>query len=133
MQVVVFKVNEEQFAVEAAKVQSINDMMEITKVPKSAEYIKGLINLRGTIISLLDINLLLDIEKAEGSQENIIILNLQDESVGVTVDQVDEVLEIEEDLVEEVETDRNKAYIKGVINFKDRIITLIDIAKLIEN
>ena len=133
MQVVVFKVNEEQFAVEAAKVQSINDMMEITKVPKSAEYIKGLINLRGTIISLLDINLLLNIEKAEGSQENIIILNLQDESVGVTVDQVDEVLEIEEDLVETVETDRNKAYIKGVINFKDRIITLIDIAKLIEN
>lgn len=133
MQVVVFKVNEEQFAVEAAKVQSINDMMEITKVPKSAEYIKGLINLRGNIISLLDINLLLNIEKAEGSQENIIILNLQDESVGVTVDQVDEVLEIEEDLVEEVETDRNKSYIKGVINFKDRIITLIDIAKLIEN
>jgi purine-binding chemotaxis protein CheW len=133
MQVVVFKVNEEQFAVEAAKVQSINDMMEITRVPKSAEYIKGLINLRGTIISLLDINLLLNIEKAEGSQENIIILNLKDESVGVTVDQVDEVLEIEEDLVECVETDRNKAYIKGVINFKDRIITLIDIAKLIEN
>jgi len=133
MQVVVFKVNEEQFAVEAAKVQSINDMMEITKVPKSEEYIKGLINLRGTIISLLDINLLLNIEKAEGSQENIIILNLQDESVGVTVDQVDEVLEIEEDLVERVETERNKAYIKGVINFKDRIITLIDIAKLIEN
>jgi purine-binding chemotaxis protein CheW len=133
MQVVVFKVNEEQFAVEAAKVQSINDMMEITKVPKSEEYIKGLINLRGTIISLLDINLLLHIEKAEGSQENIIILNLQDESVGVTVDQVDEVLEIEEELVEKVETDRSKPYIKGVINFKDRIITLIDIAKLIES
>jgi len=133
MQVVVFKLNEEQFAVEAAKVQSINDMMEITKVPKSAEYIKGLINLRGNIISLLDINLLLDIEKGEGSQENIIILNLQEESVGVTVDQVDEVLEIEEDLVERVETDRKKTYIKGVINFKDRIVTLIDIGKLIES
>jgi len=46
MQVVVFKVNEEQFAVEASKVQSINDMMEITKVPKSEGYIKGLINLK---------------------------------------------------------------------------------------
>lgn len=132
MQVVVFKVNEEQFAVEASKVQSINDMMEITKVPKSADYIKGLINLRGTIISLLDINLLLDIEKGTGAQENIIILNLQEEFVGVTVDQVDEVLEIEEALVEKVETDRKKTYIKGVINFKDRIITLIDIGKLIE-
>jgi len=131
MQVVVFKVNEEQFAVEASKVQSINDMMEITKVPKSEEYIKGLINLRGNIISLLDINLLLDIEKSTEQQENIIILNLQEESVGVTVDQVDEVLEIEENLIEKIENDRNKTYIKGVINFKDRIVTLIDIEKLI--
>ena len=133
MQVVVFKVNEEQFAVETAKVQSINDMMEITKVPKSPDYIKGLINLRGNIISLLDINLLLDIEKGEGSQENIIILNLGDESVAVTVDQVDEVLEIDEKQIEKIETDRKKTYIKGVINFKERIITLIDITKLIEH
>ncbi|MCJ7690139.1 MAG: chemotaxis protein CheW, partial [Clostridiaceae bacterium] len=127
MQVVVFKVNEEQFAVEASKVQSINDMMEITKVPKSEDYIKGLINLRGTIISLLDINLLLDIENGEGGQENIIILNIREEFVGVTVDQVDEVLEIEESQIEKVDTGINKTYIKGVINFKDRIVTLIDI------
>jgi len=132
MQVVIFKVNEEQFAVEASTVQSINDMMEITNVPKSAAYIKGLINLRGNIISLLDINLLLDIEKGSVDQENIIILNLKDESVGVTVDQVDEVLEIETNLIEKIETDKDKAYIKGVINFKDRIVTLIDISKLIE-
>lgn len=132
MQVVVFKVNEEQFAVEASKVQSINDMMEITKVPKSDDYIKGLINLRGTIISLLDINLLLDIENGEGGQENIIILNLQEEFVGVTVDQVDEVLEIEDSQIEKVDTGINKGYIKGVINFKDRIVTLIDIGKLIQ-
>ncbi|MBW9151968.1 chemotaxis protein CheW [Clostridium estertheticum] len=132
MQVVVFKVNEEQFAFEASSVQSINDMMEITKVPKSAAYIKGLINLRGNIISLLDINLLLDIEKGSVDQENIIILNLKEESVGVTVDQVDEVLEIEANLIEKIETDKDKAYIKGIINFKDRIVTLIDISKLIE-
>ncbi|MBU3159069.1 chemotaxis protein CheW [Clostridium frigoris] len=132
MQVVIFKVNEEQFAVEASSVQSINDMMEITNVPKSAPYIKGLINLRGNIISLLDINLLLDIEKGTVDQENIIILNLKDESVGVTVDQVDEVLEIEQNLIEKIETDKDKAYIKGIINFKDRIVTLIDITKLIE-
>jgi purine-binding chemotaxis protein CheW len=132
MQVVVFKVNAEQFAVEASKVQSINDMMEITKVPKSEDYIKGLINLRGTIISLLDINLLLDIENGEGGQDNIIILNLREEFVGVTVDQVDEVLEIEDSQIEKVDTGINKAYIKGVINFKDRIVTLIDIEKLIQ-
>ncbi len=57
MQVVIFKLNNEQFAVQTDKIQSINDAMEITKVPKAPAHIKGLINLRGNIISLLDINL----------------------------------------------------------------------------
>ncbi len=59
-------------------------------------------------------------------------MKLEEESVGVTVDQVDEVLEIEENQIEKVENERDKGYIKGVINFKDRIVTLIDIEKLIE-
>ncbi|MFL0269681.1 chemotaxis protein CheW [Candidatus Clostridium radicumherbarum] len=131
MQVVIFRIGDEQFAVETSKVQSINDIMEITKVPKAPKYIKGLINLRGNIISLLDINLLLDIEKNDAEQNNIIILEVDDEQVGMTVDEVDEVLEIEENIIEKIEIERKKSYIKGVLNFKDRIVTLIDINKLI--
>ena len=133
MQVVIFKLNNEQFAVETAKVQSINDAMEITKVPKAPEHIKGLINLRGNVISLLDINLLLDVSKEEEKQNNIIILEMEDELVGITVDQVDEVLDVEEDIIEKISDERKKAYIEGVINFKDRIVTLIDIDKLLSN
>jgi purine-binding chemotaxis protein CheW len=133
MQVVVFKLADEQFAVETAKVQSINDTMEITKVPNSPKHIKGLINLRGNIISLLDINLLLDIDKKENGQNNIIILEMEDELAGITVDEVDEVLDIEESIIEKVENERRKAFIKGVINFQDRIVTLIDIDKLLLN
>lgn len=133
MQVVIFKLGDEQFAVETSKVQSINDIMEITKVPKAPKHIKGLINLRGNIISLMDINLLLEIEKSNTDLNNIIILEVDEELVGMTVDQVDEVLEVEEEIVEKVETERKKSYIKGVLNFKDRIVTLIDINKLISN
>lgn len=132
MQVVIFKLKDEQFAVETAKVQSINDMMTITRVPKAPNYIKGLINLRGNVISLLDINLLLDIDKKEKDQNNIIILKLEDEEVGITVDEVNEVLDIDESCIERID-DTNKSYIKGVINFKDRIVTLIDIDKLLLN
>jgi len=131
MQVVIFKLNSEQFAVETGKVQSINDAMEITKVPKAPAHIKGLINLRGNVISLLDINLLLDVLKEEEKQNNIIILETEDELVGITVDQVDEVLDVEENLIERISDDRKKAYIEGIINFKDRIVTLIDIDKLL--
>jgi len=133
MQVVIFKLNNEQFAVETAKVQSINDAMEITRVPKAPEHIKGLINLRGNVISLLDINLLLDVPKDEEKQNNIIILEMEDELVGITVDQVDEVLDVEEDIIEKISDERKKAYIEGIINFKDRIVTLIDIDKLLSN
>lgn len=133
MQVVIFKLNDEQFAVETAKVQGINDIMEITKVPKAPSHIKGLINLRGNVISLLDINLLLDVEKTEEEQSNIIILQIDEELVGITVDQVAEVLDIEEDQIEKVDDDKKRGYIKGVINFKDRIVTLIDISKLLSN
>lgn len=131
MQVVVFKLNEEQFAVETSRVQGINDMMDLTKVPKAPAYIKGLINLRGNVISLLDINLILDVEKGQNEQNNIIVLNTQDEVVGITVDQVDEVLEVEESLLEKIDDGKKTPYIKGVINFKDRIVTLIDIDKLL--
>lgn len=131
MQVVVFKLNDEQFAVETSKVQSINDMMVITKVPKSKDHIKGLINLRGNVISLLDVNLILDVDKSDADQNNIIILEMQEELVGIAVDQVDEVLDVEEELIEKVDELNKKAYIKGIINFKDRIVTLIDIDRLL--
>lgn len=131
MQVVIFKLNNEQFAVETDKVQSINDAMEITKVPKAPAYIKGLVNLRGNVISLLDINLLLDIPKEEENQNNIIILEMEDELVGIAVDEVDEVLELEENIIERTSDEKRKDYVEGVINFKDRIVTLIDIDKLL--
>lgn len=132
MQVVVFNIGDEQFAVETSKVQSINDLMKITKVPNSPSYIKGLINLRGNIISILDINLLLGMALSDDKNDNIIILKLEDELVGITVDNVDEVMEFNEAELEKLHNDIDRSYIKGVINLKNRIITLIDFEKLLQ-
>ncbi|WP_138202703.1 chemotaxis protein CheW [Haloimpatiens lingqiaonensis] len=133
MQVVIFKLQDEEFAVETAKIQSITDTMEITRVPKAPNYIKGLINLRGNIIPLLNLKMLLDIEINDIEQENIIIVSINEESIGIIVDMVEEVLEIEENIIENLNEKDKKEYIKGIINFKDRIVTLIDIDKLVLN
>lgn len=133
MQVVIFRLNNELFAVETAKVQSINNAMGITKVPKAPAYIKGLVNLRGNVISLLDINLLMDIPKSGKSENSIIILEMEEELVGIVVDQVDEVLDLDEEMIEKVNDENKKAYVQGIINFKDRVVTLIDIDKLFLN
>ena len=132
MQVVVFKIGNEEFAVETSKVQGINGLMKITKVPKAKEYIKGLINLRGSILSVLDINLLLDMDISDDNNNNIIVLELDGEQVGITVDHVEEVMNLEEDVIKRVNEDKNKPFIKGLINLDNRILTMVDIDKLLQ-
>ncbi|NLM34257.1 MAG: purine-binding chemotaxis protein CheW [Clostridiales bacterium] len=130
MQIIVFKLNDEEFAVETSKVESINDMMKVTHVPAAPDYIKGLINLRGNVISLLDIELLLDVQKKNGEKNNIIILNVKDELVGIAVESVSEVMEVKEDQLENITDENNKAYVKAIVNLGSKIVTLIDIDEL---
>lgn len=131
MQVVIFKLKNEQFAVETSRVQTISELMTITKVPNAPKFVKGLINLRGSVLSMLDLNLLLEIGEGNTEQQSTLILKLEDELVGVSVDQVDEVLDIDENIIESIDDDNKKSYEKGIINFKDRIVTFVDIDKLI--
>ncbi|WP_055071341.1 chemotaxis protein CheW [Clostridium massiliamazoniense] len=133
MQIVIFKLKDELFAVETAKVQSITDVMEITKVPKAPMHIKGLINLRGNILSLLDINLLLNIDKEDNSQRNVIIIDIEEEEIAILVDEVEEVLEIDEKIIQKFDNELGKEYVKGIVNLKNRIVTLVDLNKLLGN
>ena len=132
MQIVVFKLGDEHFAVETDRVQSINDIMSITKVLKAPSYIKGLINLRGSIKSLVDLNLLLDVNHGN-EQNSIIILTVEDEEIGISVDEVEEVLDIDEKNIQKLDKDNDKAqpYIKGILNYEDKLLTIIDIDKLL--
>ncbi|MFR5265941.1 chemotaxis protein CheW [Clostridium sp.] len=133
MQIVIFRLKDELFAVETAKVQSITDVMEITKVPKAPMHIKGLINLRGNILSLLDINLLLNIDKEDNSQRNIIIVDIEEEEIAILVDEVEEVLEIDEKIIQKIDNEPSKEHVKGIVNLKNRIVTLVDLNKLLGN
>lgn len=130
MQFVIFKLGEEHFAVETDKILSINDMMAITRVPNAPYYIKGLINLRGSIKSLVDINLLLNRESKK-EQNNIIILKVDDEEIGITVDEVEEVIDIEENRLQKLETHNTAGYIKGIIDLEGKLLTIIEIEKLL--
>lgn len=132
MQIVVFKLGDEHFAVETERVQGINDIMGITRVPKAPSYIKGLINLRGSIKSLVDINLLLDVTPGE-NQNNIIILTVEDEEIGISVDEVEEVLDIDEKSIQKLDKDDKKSepYVKGILNYEEKLLTIIDLDKLL--
>lgn len=132
MQIVAFRLGDEHFAVETDRVQGINDIMSITKVPKAPSYIKGLINLRGSIKSLVDLNLLLNVDHTE-EQNNIIILTVDDEEIGISVDEVEEVLDIDEKNIQKLDKDKEKTqpYVRGILNYEDKLLTIIDINKLL--
>lgn len=135
MQLVIFKIKEEFFGVEASKVLSINDVMGVTKVPNAPTYIKGLINLRGIIVSLIDIAILLNLpnhdkDEVQYEDSNIIILNIDNEEVGIIVDKVDEVLDIDPNLIKKT-IDNKLSYVKGVLELNNKLITFIDIDKFI--
>ncbi|MGL4739274.1 MAG: chemotaxis protein CheW [Sarcina sp.] len=133
MQIVVFKLGNEEFAVETLKVQNISNNMVVTKVPKSPAHIRGLINLRGNIISLIDINLLLGINNEFNEKGNIIIVDIEEEEIAISVDKVKEVLDIDEKIIQKLDGEDVSDYVKGIINIKDNIITLIDLNKLLGN
>ncbi|CUO89415.1 MAG: chemotaxis protein CheW [Clostridium baratii] len=131
MQVVVFSIEKSYFAINTNVVQSINNTMKVTKVPKSSKFIKGLINIRGSIKTLVNINLILDV--AENSpKENIMILSLKEEDIAIEVDFVKEVLEIEEKDVEVLD-ECDKDYMLGVLKRNNNLITVLDMEKLIQN
>ena len=114
MQVVVFSIEKSYFAINTNVVQSINNTMKVTKVPKSSKFIKGLINIRGSIKTLVNINLILDV--AENSpKENIMILSLKEEDIAIEVDFVKEVLEIEEKDVEKAHNNIRK--VQNIIGY----------------
>ena len=128
MQIVIFKLNNEQYAIDSSKVQNIVDNMNITNVPNSPSYVIGLINLRGNVITMLNLNTLLNIEECKSDQNNIVIIKRKDELVGVSVDEVEEVLEIDKNMITSRRDIKDKPYIKGIIKLVDnRIVTLIDI------
>ena len=129
MQVVVFTLGNEKFALETRIVHGIEKMMTITKVPTAPYYIKGLANLRGSIISVINLKSYLNMDKIK-DEDNIIIIELGEEKVGIMVDNVHEVVDISQDMIEKA--DDSKPYIKGVINFKENVVTLLEGELLLE-
>lgn len=129
MQFIIFRLGSEFFATETEKIQNISDMMQITKVPTAPSHIMGLINLRGSIKPLVNISMLLNVEE-DNKDSNIIILKLQDEEIGIKVDEVIEVVEIEQSNIQNVTND-SKDYIKGVVELNNNLLTIIDINKVI--
>lgn len=134
LQLVSFVVGSEEFAIPILSVQEINRMMPITRVPQSPQCIKGVINLRGKIIPVMDLRKRFGMELRENTSDSrIIVVEVASRVIGFTVDRVNEVLRINANIVElppAMVCGIDSDYVQGVGKLEDRLLILLSLDRL---
>ncbi len=132
-----FFLSTEEYGIEILKVQEIIGVMTITPIPRTPAFIKGVINLRGRIIPIIDLRLKLSMEEAKHTEETcFIVVKAHDMHMGVVVDKVSEVLDIAGENVEDAPSmgeDINTDYILGIGKAGDKVKMLLDIDKVLSD
>jgi len=134
-----FKLAEEEYGLEILKVREIIGLMDITRVPKTAGYIRGVINLRGKVIPVVDLRLKFGMAKTESTDQTVIIVvqystGTADYTMGILVDEVLEVLNIDSEQIEPPPSfggTIESEFILGIGKSEKRVIFLLDIGRVL--
>ena len=134
-----FRLGGESYAIEILKVREIIGLMEITAVPRSASHIRGVINLRGKIVPVLDMREKFGLPAVELKKENCIItINVEGPQgamlVGVLVDSVTEVMQLDSAQIESLPalgSDLRLDFVTGLAKLQSKVIILLDIDKVV--
>jgi len=129
LEVVVFQMGNEEYAFNIDDVSEIIDMTEITPVADSMEYIKGVINIRGQVISIASLYTILSLEEDEKLDQKIIVTEVNNSRVGFVVDKVNDVRGV---LDEEIKEDEKKGLFSSILQLEEgeRLVLLFDTSKL---
>ena len=133
-QFVVFLIDSDEYGADINKVTIIERMLNVTRLPKTPPYIKGVVNLRGDVIPMMDLRTRFGLPEKEADDDTrIIIVEVDGISYGIIVDSVLEVLQIDESDIENVSgfSNINADYVNGVAKSDTRLITLLNVEKLI--
>ncbi len=131
----IFSVQKEAYGLQIGYVTEIVGLQKIIPVPDVPDYVKGVINLRGRVIPVMDIRLRFNMEPTDYSDRTVIIvIENNNTKTGLVVDGVDDVLEIDEDQISEPpknQSNQEKPLISGVGQASEKVIFLLDISNLL--
>ena len=133
LQIVSFKVGNEEFGLDILRVQEIIRLQDLTRVPNSPDFVHGVINLRGKVIPIIALRKRFGLEEqAHDKETRIVVLEVQNMVLGFIVDSVSEVLRISADTV--VPPPRlgkiEKEFVSGVVKLEDRLLILLDVDRI---
>ncbi len=126
-----FVLSDEEYGIEILKVREIIGLMDITTVPQTPDYMKGVINLRGKVIPVIDLRLKFSMQEEEHTQETcVIVVEVNSTSIGIIVDSVSEVADINGGDIEDApkfSQGIDTSFIIGLGKVKEKIIIMLDI------
>ncbi|MFO7849444.1 MAG: chemotaxis protein CheW [Spirochaetia bacterium] len=136
---VTFSLAGKDYGIDIMKVKEISKANRFTHVPNAAPYVRGVYNLRGDIISIIDLRVMFNIpaqKKENQTLENMIILRLEDYLIGVIVDSIDKVVGINSEDIQPphpIFGDINIKFIKGVVENENRLYLILDVERIFGN
>lgn len=133
-----FSLGKDEFGLEILKVKEILGLLNnITTVPRMPDFIRGIINLRGSVIPVVDLRCKLEMERVDDTGETcIIVIEINNAQMGVIVDKVAEVIEIDTNKIETAPSfgiDIDTDFIHGIGKASDRVIILLDVEKALSS
>ncbi|AEG14909.1 MULTISPECIES: chemotaxis protein CheW [Desulfofundulus] len=132
-QVVIFQLNDQQYALPIQETQEIIRMTDITRVPNTKSYVEGIINLRGSIVPVINLNRRLDLPVRDYTDATrIIVVEYEGQKVGMIVDNVLEVGRYNADEMEPpAVAGDNMEFLRGVIKKGDRLWLLLNLGRVL--
>ncbi|TDX31013.1 CheW protein [Modicisalibacter xianhensis] len=131
----VFSLGDEEYAVDILKVQEIRGYENVTRIANAPDFIKGVTNLRGVIVPIVDLRIKFHLDKVEyGGQTVVIVVNVAERVVGIVVDGVSDVMTLSPDQIKpapEFGVALSSDYLSGLGSLDDRMLVLVDIDKLL--
>lgn len=134
-QLVLFDLASENYAVDIHQVREIIRVPHITRVPQAPEFVEGVINLRGNVIPVLDLRKRFGLGEGEATdRRRIIVVEMDDRTIGMIVDAVSEVLRIDESLIDDPSpyiVSVNTRYIEGIVKLEDKLVVLLHLDQVL--
>lgn len=138
LQVVIFKLGNEEYCVPVSQVREIQNYIPPTRIPDTPVFVEGVINLRGQIIPVIDLKKRFNIGIIEKTPDTcFIVVDMKDETLGILVDSVSEVVTLSKEIFEpppaKVVSSINTSYISGVGKLPNRLLIALDLEKILSS
>lgn len=132
-QLVVFNLGNEEFGTEIEQVQQIVRLPRITKFPNTPAHVEGIINLRDNILPIFDLHKCLGLESfKKSSSARVIVINSENgRNVGIIVDSVSEIINLDQEAIDCPPSMVGKKYVKGIVKINNRLIMLLNIEEIL--